>query len=421
MLSLAYTRDQTDRLTTENAKTYSYDGLDRITKAATTGYRYDKADQVTSTLVNGATTSNNTYNANGELTKVVRPTGTTTYVSDPQGNRTTITRPTATTTLTYDQANRMTRYGTSDTYTYNGDGLRTAKTVSGVTTKFVWSLAQGQPLIVSDGATAYLTGPHGLPLEQVNGTTALYYQHDQLGSTRLLTSSPGTIAARYDYDAYGNPTATTGTSLNPFRYAGQYTDRETGYQYLRARYYDPTTQQFITKDPLATLTGAPYTYAGSSPTNATDPTGLDYFDDVSDAMRGEIDSWTPWDLATNAANALGAGVDTCSDAYRAGNGVGPLVNPLGAIGGAALEATAVRVAAANVGLADFVGRTSVGAWVGVKMADLGIGTTFGGDQLYGLVSGSKAGWTKLAIKAAWRAATSVDWLAAGSRFWIGFV
>jgi RHS repeat-associated protein len=37
-------------------------------------------------------------------------------------------------------------------------------------------------------------------------------------------------------------------------YAGQYTDTETGLQYLRARYYDPSTGTFLTRDPLEAQT-----------------------------------------------------------------------------------------------------------------------------------------------------------------------
>jgi len=37
-----------------------------------------------------------------------------------------------------------------------------------------------------------------------------------------------------------------------------YTDAETGFVYLRARYYDPTTGQFISRDPLVALTGSAY-------------------------------------------------------------------------------------------------------------------------------------------------------------------
>ncbi len=44
------------------------------------------------------------------------------------------------------------------------------------------------------------------------------------------------------YDAYENLKSSTGSTSNPFQYAGQYTDSESGLQYLRARYYDPSTE-----------------------------------------------------------------------------------------------------------------------------------------------------------------------------------
>lgn len=55
---------------------------------------------------------------------------------------------------------------------------------------------------------------------------------------------------------------------------GQYTDAETGFQYLRARYYDPATGQFLTRDPLEAETGEAYGYVRGDPLNRTDPTGL---------------------------------------------------------------------------------------------------------------------------------------------------
>ena len=39
------------------------------------------------------------------------------------------------------------------------------------------------------------------------------------------------------------------------------------------RYYDPTTGQFLTVDPLIDETGAPYSYAGGDPVDNTDPSG----------------------------------------------------------------------------------------------------------------------------------------------------
>lgn len=47
-----------------------------------------------------------------------------------------------------------------------------------------------------------------------------------------------------------------------------------GLYYLRARYYDPTTAQFMSVDPLAPITRAAYSYAADSPLNAIDPAGL---------------------------------------------------------------------------------------------------------------------------------------------------
>jgi hypothetical protein len=44
---------------------------------------------------------------------------------------------------------------------------------------------------------------------------------------------------------------------------------------MRARVYDPTTAQFLTVDPAEAITGAPYNYAGDSPLNYADPSGLE--------------------------------------------------------------------------------------------------------------------------------------------------
>jgi RHS repeat-associated protein len=114
-----------------------------------------------------------------------------------------------------------------------------------------------------------------VPIEQIAPSGAAYwYHHDQLGSTRALTDSSGTPQATYTYDSYGNVRASTGTIRNPLRFAGQYVDAESGLVYLRARYYDPVTAQFVSVDPLVATTGARYSYASGSPLNAWDPSGL---------------------------------------------------------------------------------------------------------------------------------------------------
>lgn len=57
-------------------------------------------------------------------------------------------------------------------------------------------------------------------------------------------------------------------------FAGQYTDPNNGLIYLRARWYDPATGQFMSVDPAESQTGAAYYYASDSPLTDSDPSGL---------------------------------------------------------------------------------------------------------------------------------------------------
>jgi RHS repeat-associated protein len=245
----------------------------------------------------------------------------TTYGYDARGNRTTVTPPGGTTTtLTYDQVNRLTAYGASATYAYNGDGLRSSKTVSGTAESFTWDVAEGLPKLLVDSTasstTYYIYGDGGVPIEQITSAGVVdYYHQDQLGTTRALTDSAGAVAATFTYDAYGKLLARTGTLTTPFGYAGEYTDSESGLQYLRARYYDPTTAQFVSRDPLVASTREPYAYVQGSPLNKTDPLGLFEFGGLAAALE-----------------QIGAGVG------EVGADVGGL-----AIGIAALPATALAV------------------------------------------------------------------------------
>ena len=58
----------------------------------------------------------------------------------------------------------------------------------------------------------------------------------------------GAVLKSYDYDAFGEEADPSTTDTNPFRYAGQYFDDETGTYYLRARYYNPGNGRFSQED-----------------------------------------------------------------------------------------------------------------------------------------------------------------------------
>jgi RHS repeat-associated protein len=227
------------------------------------------------------------YNAASELEKSeLNKVAVATYTYNEVGDRTK-TKPTAgpATTYAYNQAEDVTSVtrpkegevpAIEDTYGYNGDGLRTSQTIGVTTTYLAWDVAQSLPVILNDGTNSYIFGPTGAPVEQISGGgTVLYIHHDQQGSTRLLTNTTGENAGSTTYDTYGNVIEHKGANTSALGYGGQYTDGDTGLIYLRARYYEPATAQFISADPAVERTLERYGYGGADPVNRADPTGTD--------------------------------------------------------------------------------------------------------------------------------------------------
>ena len=135
-----------------------------------------------------------------------------------------------------------------------------------------------------------------------------------------MTDASGQVAASFSWSPYGTLTGSTGTATTPFGFAGQYTDPETGFQYLRARYYDPQTAAFITRDPLGLGSGETnlYGYAGRDPEDLVDPSGLcslaPWKSDActAEAAAGLLDGLTGG-LSTKAAGAVIGFNPDCTD------------------------------------------------------------------------------------------------------------
>jgi RHS repeat-associated protein len=207
------------------------------------------------------------------------------------------------------------------TYAYAGDGLRRTKPApDGTVTTFTWDRSTTDPELLSEAVDApngtandktvrYVYGPDGTVTADIttSGTTDTlrWYHHDQLGSTRVLTDTSGTVitTSTLSYTSYGKKL--TGPLVGDpgytaIQWAGQYRDEETGYVYLRARYYDPSSGQFLTRDPLEVATRSAYGYVGNNPINGADPLGLfcvgdlcthgvtDALDDAWDATGGKV-------------------------------------------------------------------------------------------------------------------------------------
>jgi RHS repeat-associated protein len=109
----------------------------------------------------------------------------------------------------------------------------------------------------------------------------------------MLTSSSGLVTDTYDYTAFGEELAHTGTNVNPFRYVGEQFDANSGFYNLRARLYNPENGRFTSVDPYE---GDPHTavslhrylYANASPATMSDPAGMFTFLEVWNFLSGLV-------------------------------------------------------------------------------------------------------------------------------------
>jgi len=121
---------------------------------------------------------------------------------------------------------------------------------------------------------------YGLGLiAQKRSTVKKWYMPDALGNTRMLLDNNKTTTDTYVLDAWGGSIASTGSTINSFRYVGRqnyYTDSETALKLLGVRYYSSGIGRFIAQDPIGLAGGDLnlYRYVKDRPTIGTDPRGL---------------------------------------------------------------------------------------------------------------------------------------------------
>ncbi len=101
----------------------------------------------------------------------------------------------------------------------------------------------------------------------------MYLMKDVHGDTAYTLNTNGTKDAGYRYFAFGEQWSHSGSQDNPYRYCGEYIDNETGFIYLRNRYYDPKLGRFISEDPAKSGLNW-YVYCENNPLKFVDPWGL---------------------------------------------------------------------------------------------------------------------------------------------------
>lgn len=186
----------------------------------------------------------------------------------------------------YDGWNRLIQIGSgsgSSQYAYNGEGLRTQKTVGGETTLYLYEYDK-VVLEVNGKGQSKARNVYGINLlTREMGSEKYNYLYNGHGDVTSLVDSAGVVNASYRYDAFGNHLESTGTVENPIRYAGYQYDEESKLYYLNARYYDPKIARFLSEDTYRGSARDPlslnlYTYTINNPLKYYDPSGHNYID-----------------------------------------------------------------------------------------------------------------------------------------------
>lgn len=246
---------------------YAYDGLGRLSMvqdpAETTLYAYDRVGNRTSE--NQQTFS---YNAANERIG---------WSYDAAGNLLNDGR----TTATYDERNRVTSMtvATNTTqYRYTGDGVLAGETDNGSVTEYVVDRAGSQDELLGrlGSSPRWIYHGYGQALGASNEGSHRYLT-DRLGSVRAVIKTDGTIGANYTYTPFGERSSTP--YYHYMGFTGEYQQPWNSAVYLRARWYNPTSGTFFSKDPFAGNPTEPQSlhrsaYVHNDPVNMTDPSGL---------------------------------------------------------------------------------------------------------------------------------------------------
>ncbi len=261
---------------------YAYDAAGRLIQedaGTAVAYTYDPAGN----RITGAGVAYN-FDINNRMLSA----GSDVFAYDANSNRISQTRGTLSTGFGYDSLNRLIFLtgsdGTDLEFEYDANGHRILKDANGSLSRYLVDPfdISGFPKIIEerDDADQVLSfHVHGHSrIKVARDGRDRFFHTDALGSTRMLTDGSGTVSDTYDYDAFGSLKNSTGTTANPFRFAGEPLDPESGLYYLRARYMDPATGTFLSMDPYDGNIFRPqtlhkYIYANNDPVNMIDPSG----------------------------------------------------------------------------------------------------------------------------------------------------
>ena len=171
-----------------------------------------------------------------------------------------------------------------------------------------------------------------------------YYILNLQGDVVQIIDANGVMQAEYVYSPWGEIISAEGdlAEINPLRYRGYYYDSETGFYYLRSRYYDPENHRFINADTYASTDSGDaiscnmFAYCGNNPVMRGDE-------------NGEIWAWLAGALVGAVSSAISETVHQVAEHFINGTpiSVGDILTE--AAGGAVYGATVAITGSTTAG------------------------------------------------------------------------
>lgn len=237
---------------------YEYDAIGNITREGDIRFKYSDTGQLMSRSVPGSNTKYQ-YDDYGRM------------ISD------------GVSILSYDSntgmMNKLISPNLKAYYYYdNLTGLRSSKKINEKTIQFVLDknarVVEEQDL---DGSTiAKIIWKGQLPSKYIFKNQVYSYLCNDHGDVVALLDKNGKKVNTYKYDIWGKLLKFEETVPNAIRYSHEYYDDESGFYYLRGRYYSPDIRRFTTPDPAEDGINW-YAYCGNNPIYCFDPSGYAYY------------------------------------------------------------------------------------------------------------------------------------------------
>jgi len=271
------TRDANGRITgvdgPDGSTRYEHDEAAQLVAAVRDGRRTDWAYDPAGRLVEERTdsgTRRSTYDSAGQLTRIDGPDGApeAEYAYDGAGRRTQVTRP---------------RRGTT-TYGWSAQGRLTSVTETDT---------EGSTTIdLHVDALGDLAHVDGVPIDW--DTTAFAATLLAVGDTPVVQAPGGLTGVDARWTAGGRRTTRATDDADPWRMLAEFEGSSlpggvalgadgslqvAGLEWMGARAYDSSSRGFLSVDPVTAPAGAawagnPYSFAGNDPLHAIDPLGL---------------------------------------------------------------------------------------------------------------------------------------------------